>query len=114
MCIRDRATAEAPTGIDRARRLADQGHLVDAAAHCEAHLRQHGPSAEVFHLLGLVRDASGNAEDAAEQYRKALYLEPDHHEALIHLALLLRKRGDEAGAQRLQRRASRLHQGGGA
>ncbi|WP_369653312.1 CheR family methyltransferase [Variovorax sp. V213] len=108
------APAEAPTGIDRARRLADQGHLADAAAHCEAHLRQHGPSAEVFHLLGLVRDASGNAEDAAEQYRKALYLEPDHHEALIHLALLLRKRGDEAGAQRLQRRASRLYQGGGA
>lgn len=108
------ATAEAPTGIDRARRLADQGHLAEAAAHCEAHLRQHGPSSEVFHLLGLVRDASGNAEDAAEQYRKALYLEPDHHEALIHLALLLRKRGDEAGAQRLQRRASRRHQGGGA
>jgi len=107
------APAEAPTGIDRARRLADQGHLADAAAHCEAHLRQHGPSAEVFHLLGLVRDASGNAEDAAEQYRKALYLEPDHHEALIHLALLLRKRGDEAGAQRLQRRASRLHQAAG-
>jgi len=108
------APAEVPTGIDRARRLADQGHLAEAAAHCEAHLRQHGPSAEAFHLLGLVRDASGNAEDAAEQYRKALYLEPDHHEALIHLALLLRKRGDESGAQRLQRRASRLHQGGGA
>jgi len=108
------APAEAPTGIDRARRLADQGHLAEAAAHCEAHLRQHGPSAEVFHLLGLVRDASGNAEDAAEQYRKALYLEPDHHEALIHLALLLRKRGDETGAQRLQLRASRLHQGGRA
>ncbi|MBT2334377.1 methyltransferase domain-containing protein [Variovorax paradoxus] len=108
------APAEAPSAIDRARRLADQGHLADAAAHCEAHLRQHGPSAGVFHLLGLVRDASGNEEDAAEQYRKALYLEPDHHEALIHLALLLRKRGDEAGAQRLQRRASRLHQGSGA
>jgi len=108
------APAEAPSGIDRARRLADQGHLADAAAHCEAHLRRHGPSAEAFHLLGLVRDASGNAEDAAEQYRKALYLAPDHHEALVHLALLLRKRGDEVGAQRLQRRANRLQQGGGA
>jgi len=107
------APAEAPAGIDHARRLADQGHLADAAAHCEAHLSQHGPSAEVFHLLGLVRDASGNADDAADQYRKALYLEPDHHEALVHLALLLRKRGDEAGAQRLQRRASRLHQAAG-
>ena len=97
--------------MDHARRLADQGHLVEAAALCEAHLRERGPTAEAFNLLGLVRDASGKADDAAAQYRKALYLEPNHHEALIHLALLLQKQGDVAGAQRLQRRASRLQQG---
>ncbi|MGJ7497967.1 CheR family methyltransferase [Variovorax sp. RT4R15] len=108
------ARAEAKTSIDRARRLADQGHLADAAAHCEAHLLEHGPTAEAFNLLGLVRDASGKTADAADQYRKALYLEPNHQDALIHLALLLQKQGDVAGAQRLQRRASRLHQGGGA
>ena len=108
------ARAEPTTGIERARRLADQGHLADAAALCEAHLREHGPTAEVFNLLGLLWDASGKTKDAADQYRKALYLEPDHHEALIHLALLLQKQGDTAGAQRLQRRASRQHQGGGA
>jgi chemotaxis protein methyltransferase WspC len=102
------AQGNAATGIDRARRLADQGHLAEAAAHCEAHLREHGPTAEAFNLLGLVRDASGKTDDAADQYRKALYLDPNHHEALIHLALLLKKQGDAAGAQRLQRRASRL------
>lgn len=107
------ARAEAATGIERARRLADQGHLAEAAAHCEAHLREHGPTAEAFNLLGLVRDASGKTEDAADQYRKALYLDPNLHEALTHLALLLQKQGDTAGAHRLQRRASRLLQRGG-
>lgn len=111
---RTAARAEAATGIDRARRLADQGHLAEAAALCEAHLRERGPTAEAYNLLGLVRDASGKTDDAADQYRKALYLEPNHHEALVHLALLLQKQGDAAGAQRLQRRASRLQQGGGA
>lgn len=108
------ARTDAATGIDRARRLADQGHLAEAAAHCEAHLREHGPTAEAFNLLGLVRDASGKPDDAADQYRKALYLDPNLHEALTHLALLLQKQGDAAGAQRLQRRASRLQQGGEA
>ena len=114
IAARAAARAEPTTGIEQARRLADQGHLADAAALCEAYLREHGPTAEAFNLLGLVRDASGNTEDAADQYRKALYLEPNCHEALIHLALLLQKQGDAAGAQRLQRRASRLQQGAGA
>ena len=87
--------------------------MAEAAALCEAHLRERGPTAEAYNLLGLVRDASGKTDDAADQYRKALYLEPNHHEALVHLALLLQKQGDAAGAQRLQRRASRLQQGGG-
>ena len=85
--------------------------------YCEAHLSAHGPSVEAFCLLGLVRDASGETADAAEQYRKALYLAPHHHEALIHLALLLQRQGDADGAQRLHARASRsLHgsqRGGG-
>jgi chemotaxis protein methyltransferase WspC len=105
---------DAASGIELARRLADQGRLADAAGHCEAHLREHGPSAEAFYLLGLVSDASGRTGEAVEQYRKALYLEPNHHEALIHLALLLQKQGDAAGAQRLQRRASRLQPNSGA
>jgi chemotaxis protein methyltransferase WspC len=95
-------------GLDEAERLANQGRLAEAAKHCEAHLREHGPSAEVLYLLGLVRDASGSQARAAEAYRKALYLDPNHHEALIHLALLVAERGDGAGAQVLQQRARRL------
>ncbi|MEO6276303.1 CheR family methyltransferase [Roseateles sp.] len=63
-------------GIDDAERLADQGRLAEAGKCCEAHLRAHGPSAKAFYLLGLIRDASGTLEEAADSYRKALYLEP--------------------------------------
>ncbi len=47
------------------------------------------------------------AEESNDFYRKALYLEPQHAEALAHLAALLAARGDLAGARRLQQRASR-------
>lgn len=98
--------------LEDAQRLADQGQLGDAELVCREHLRLHGPSAHAFHLLALLSEAAGNVEAAIEQHRKTLYLEPDHHEALLHLALLLQKRGDIAGAERLRRRAARSPQGG--
>jgi chemotaxis protein methyltransferase WspC len=91
-------------------RLADQGHFVEAATCCEAHLRRHGPSATAFYLLGLVRDATGSESEAGDCYRKALYLDPDHADAQIHLAFLMERRGDVAGAQVLRSRARRLQQ----
>jgi chemotaxis protein methyltransferase WspC len=93
-----------------AARFADQGDFVEAASCCERHLRQSGPSATVFYLLGLVRDATGNQNEAAVYYRKALYLDPDHYDTQIHLALLLEKRGDPAAAKVLRNRARRLEQ----
>ena len=43
-------------------------------------------------------------------YRKALYLDPNHGEVLIHLALLLEKVGKKAEAQLLRKRTNRLQQ----
>jgi chemotaxis protein methyltransferase WspC len=99
-----------PADLSEATRLADQGHFAEAATHCERHLRRCGPSATAFYLMGLVRDATGNHAEAGAHYRKALYLDPDHYDAQIHLALLLEKRGDPAGAQVLRNRARRLEQ----
>lgn len=93
--------------LECARRLADAGRLQEAAALCEAHLQQSRTSAQAYYLLGLVRDAIGDAT-ARECYRKALYLEPKHYESLVHLAVLAQKSGDEASAQNLRRRADRL------
>ena len=44
---------------------------------------------------------------ALDYYRRAIYLEPDHYETLVHLALLLERTGDVAGARTFRRRAER-------
>jgi chemotaxis protein methyltransferase WspC len=103
----DAIVAAAEPWIAQARRLADQGKLVEALACCEQNLRAEAASAETFHLVGLLHDAAGRVHDAAEHYRKALYLDPRHPEALIHLAVALQKAGDARGAQRLFERANR-------
>jgi chemotaxis protein methyltransferase WspC len=88
-----------------AEQLADQGQLGEAAEICEASIREEGPSARAFHLLGLIRDGAGDPSHATEFYRKALYLQPDHYHALIHLSLLKEKTGDTVAAKTLKNRA---------
>jgi chemotaxis protein methyltransferase WspC len=61
----------------------------------------------VFYWLGLLSDVAGSALEAQGFYRKALYLEPQHPQALMQLAGLLEAQGDTAGARRLQARAAR-------
>jgi chemotaxis protein methyltransferase WspC len=104
----DRSPVKPPDLLDEARCLADGGHLVEAMQACELHLREHGPSADAFYLSGVMHDAAGQHANAAEAYRKALYLDPTHHEGIAHLALALRQIGDEDGARALQARLRRL------
>src|SRR5258708_18333924 len=102
----------APTNAARdtlqaAHALADGGRLTEAANAINVYLEQHAPHADAFYLLGVLADASGDTNLARGQYRKALYLEPQHAEALAHLATLLELEGDRNGARLLMDRASR-------
>ena len=91
--------------------LANEGKSSEAQRACEQYLRSHEPVAQVFYWLGLLSDVAGSALQAQGFYRKALYLDPQHAEALMHLAALLASQGDEAGARRLQQRAARSERG---
>ena len=106
------APAIAPGGPDatfaQMQTLANQGRVVEAARACERSLRDDGPSARVYCLLGLLRDAAGDRAGAAALYRKALYLEPQHLDALTHLLLLLDRQGNRAAAGILRERLQRL------
>ena len=93
--------------LDDAQRCADAGRLDEAEKLAHAYMKQHGPHADAFYLLGLIADAQNRGADAREHYRKTLYLEPAHYEALTHLAALLDMTGDAAGAQQLMRRVER-------
>ncbi|SDV03345.1 CheR family methyltransferase [Pseudomonas mucidolens] len=87
--------------------LANEGKSLEARAACEHYLQSHPPSAQVFYWLGLLSDVAGSSLEAQGYYRKALYLEPQHQQTLLHLATLLESQGDTAGARRLQARAAR-------
>jgi chemotaxis protein methyltransferase WspC len=68
-------------------------------------MREHGPSAQAFYLMGLICSADGRLYAADRCYRKALYLDENHVDAMMHLAVLLEEQGDKRGAKRLRARA---------
>ena len=55
-------------------------------------------------------DTAKREEEAVTYYRRALYLEPRHHDALLHYSLLIARRGDASGAHALRERARRSTQ----
>lgn len=93
--------------------LANAGRTDEARQRTEQHLQQKGPSATAYYWLGLLCDAAGQGDQACAYYRKAIYLEPQHREALTHLAAHLEAQGDQSGAQRLYRRAQNPEVGEG-
>jgi chemotaxis protein methyltransferase WspC len=99
--------ADAATLLANIAALANEGKSAEARVACDAYLRSHEPVAQVFYWLGLLSDIAGSVLQAQGFYRKALYLEPQHPDALMHLAALLQSQGDTAGARRLQERAAR-------
>jgi len=99
--------SDAPALLASIATLANEGKSAEARAACERYLQHHEPVAQVFYWLGLLSDVAGSALEAQGFYRKALYLQPQHPEALAHLAALLASQGDAAGARRLQERAAR-------
>ena len=105
------AAANEEASLARASELANAGRLVEAYALVERVLREQGPSADGYCLLGTIRGAGGDAKAADSLYRKALYLEPAHREALAHLSLLLESRGHAEQARVLRTRLRRLDEG---
>lgn len=106
-----RAATARPQPVERAfdvvARLADEGRLADAVRVGEAALEASEASADLLTLLGTSYGALDDSAGAERSYRRALYLDPSHAEALLHLALLLDGRGDGEAALRLRARARR-------
>jgi chemotaxis protein methyltransferase WspC len=102
-----------PPGAElvEARRLADAGELDAAHRLAWQATRSAAQDPGAWYLLGLIADAQGHTAEARDHYRKAVYLDPAHYEALTHLATLLEMEGDDDGARRLMRRAQRAAPG---
>jgi chemotaxis protein methyltransferase WspC len=100
--------AAPPAGtLNDALRLADSGQPRVAEAICRALATSEPDNAGAWFLLGLLTEAAA-PDEAQGHLRRCIYLEPDHYDALCHLALLAGRRGDAAAQDNLRERAARV------
>ncbi|MBB5610907.1 MULTISPECIES: protein-glutamate O-methyltransferase CheR [unclassified Janthinobacterium] len=103
----------AATPVDllaEARLLADRGQLREAGEKCHAHLARTPEAAEAYFMLGIINELAGKMDLADDYWRRCIYLQPDHYDALCHLALLAERNGNSTAAATLKARAARVYQ----
>ena len=94
--------------LNEAQGLANKGDINAARMRLDQFLKQVPDSAAAHFLYGLIHEQAGTAEQAEKCFRRAVYLEPNHYEALCHLALLVAQQGRIANADALKARAARI------
>ncbi len=99
--------AEDASAWEEVRRLADAGRLEEARRRGEELWGRTGATASGLCLLGVVAEAAGDGARAEALFRKALYLEPGHAEALAHLTARAELAGNRRAASTLRERARR-------
>jgi chemotaxis protein methyltransferase WspC len=96
--------------LAEARLLADRGQLREAGEKCHAHLARIPEAAEAYFMLGIINELAGKMDLADDYWRRCIYLQPDHYEALCHLSLLAERNGNHTAAATLKARAARIYQ----
>jgi chemotaxis protein methyltransferase WspC len=96
--------------LDTARQMADQGNLEEALKLCDAVLTENAAHVQAHFLMGLIYQALKDDNQAERSFNKAIYLDPNHDEALYYLALIMEDRGQHGRAKQLRQRIHRIYQ----
>lgn len=96
------------TTLEQARQLANRGMLDASLAAFRDILARRPDCVEACFMLGLLSERRHEPQAAETYLRRAVYLDPNHYEALCHLALLAEGRGSESIARALRQRAERV------
>ena len=96
------------TDLEMARELADQGSQAQATELCDRYLAVHHSSADAHLLKGELFQSLGDVAAAEDCFGRAVYLNPQMHEALTHLLIIYEGRGDRAKADVVRSRLQRL------
>jgi chemotaxis protein methyltransferase WspC len=99
----------AESSLDKAKNLANSGHLQEALGLCEQFVSQNRTNADGYILLGEIYQASGNNDKAEANYQKAIYLDPGNYKALFHLTQIKESQGNLEAAHLFRMRLQQAH-----
>jgi len=87
--------------------LADKGQLDKAKKACDKYLASNPESVDGYYLLGIIKTALGDDDGARDSFKRSIYLDPNHYQSLVHLAILCEEQGDVQAAEIYRARSGR-------
>jgi chemotaxis protein methyltransferase WspC len=96
--------------LEQASKLANEGDVHAASSLLDDYLLRVPDCAQAYLLQALICERKGDVQTAESHLRRAVYLNPQHYEALCHLALLTEQQGHRAAAATVRQRAARVFQ----
>lgn len=106
------AEREVTGPLQRIQALADGGMLDEARDECLKYIRNHKDDPKGYYLMGVIELAMDDDRKAEEWLRKTIYLDPEHYEGLIQLAIIAEEQGNASGAKNYRARAERARRHG--
>ena len=103
-----KVSKDSDTILQKAAALADSGILKEAETLCLQYLDHNKMNPLAYYTLGVVSLSSDRLPEAEKAFSKAVYLNPEYYEALVHLALLKERQGETAEALKIRKRAEKL------
>lgn len=94
--------------LNEAKLSADLAEYESALSICFEIEKNNGPTSENYNLQGVIYSALNNQNKAIEKFKKAIYLNPNDYESLVHLSLIYKKIGEDTQAKQLTKRFERL------
>ncbi|HPO63113.1 MAG TPA: CheR family methyltransferase, partial [Candidatus Kapabacteria bacterium] len=95
--------------IELIRNYANQSKFEEAMEICSEMINKNSINDEVYFLVGLIYEAQNKLDLSEQNYNKALYLNPNHYEAVVHLSLIYEKQGNIKQASLFKERAIKIH-----
>lgn len=99
---------ETQLSLDDAKIKADFADYESALNICFEVEKSNGPTFDNYNLQGVIYSALNNHNKAIEKFKKAIYLNPNDYESLVHLSLIYKKIGNETQAKQLTKRFEKL------
>lgn len=103
--ITQKKTSISPILIER---LANEGKYEKAMILCNEYIKSYPESAQAYYLMGMIYHSLNHLKNAESNLRKAIYLDPNHEQAMTLSMLLAQERGDKDAAESFKRRVQRI------
>ena len=94
--------------IREIQQMLHSGLYENALENCNELIKEDSQNADIYYWMGYINEAMNDLNKAEDFYHKALYIEPEHYEAIVKLIIIFESKGWTDKADLLKKRIEKI------